>query len=93
VRPPKTTIPKTLAALPSSQYPTDFELVSGKKFLPAPLRTSPRFRLTEAKGEVAAVLLLARDCRDVVLLYRMFRINADFPAILVERVGTAFDKH
>jgi len=29
VRPPKTTIPKTLAALPKSQYPTDFVLVWG----------------------------------------------------------------
>lgn len=29
VRPPKTTIPKTLAALPSSQYATALELVSG----------------------------------------------------------------
>jgi hypothetical protein len=31
VRPPNTTIPNTLAALPRSQYATDFELVSGKK--------------------------------------------------------------
>jgi hypothetical protein len=30
VRPPKTTMPKTLAALPSSQYATLFEFVSGK---------------------------------------------------------------
>lgn len=30
VRPPKTTMPKTLTALPSSQYATDLELVSGK---------------------------------------------------------------
>jgi len=30
VRPPNTTIPKTLAALPNSQYATDFELTSGK---------------------------------------------------------------
>ena len=29
VNPPKTTIPKTLAAEPSSQYATDLELVSG----------------------------------------------------------------
>ena len=31
VNPPNTTIPKTLAALPSSQYATVFELVSGKR--------------------------------------------------------------
>lgn len=31
VRPPKTTMPKTLAALPNSQYATDFELVSGNE--------------------------------------------------------------
>ena len=30
VRPPNITIPNTLAALPSNQYATDFELVSGK---------------------------------------------------------------
>lgn len=30
VRPPNTTIPNTLAALPSSQYATPFELVLGK---------------------------------------------------------------
>jgi hypothetical protein len=30
VQPPNTTIPKTLAALPSSQYATALELVSGK---------------------------------------------------------------
>jgi hypothetical protein len=35
VRPPNTTIPKTDAALPNSQYATDFELVSGKNFLAA----------------------------------------------------------
>lgn len=33
VRPPNTTIPKTDAALPKSQYATPFELVSGKNFL------------------------------------------------------------
>lgn len=33
VRPPKTTIPKTETALPSSQYATDLELVSGKELL------------------------------------------------------------
>ena len=33
VRPPKTTIPNTLAALPSSQYATDFSLLLGKKLL------------------------------------------------------------
>lgn len=31
VRPPNTTIPNTLAALPRSQYATDFLLVLGKK--------------------------------------------------------------
>lgn len=31
VRPPKTTMPKTLAALPSSQYATALELESGKR--------------------------------------------------------------
>ena len=31
VRPPNTTIPNTLAALPRSQYATDFSLVLGKK--------------------------------------------------------------
>ena len=31
VRPPKTTIPNTLAALPSNQYPTTLLVVSGKK--------------------------------------------------------------
>ena len=30
VQPPKTTMPNTLAALPSSQYATPLELVSGK---------------------------------------------------------------
>lgn len=30
VRPPKTTIPNTLAALPSNQYATLFDVVSGK---------------------------------------------------------------
>ena len=33
VRPPKTTIPKTDAALPSNQYATGFEVVSGKNLL------------------------------------------------------------
>ena len=33
VRPPNTTIPKTLAALPNSQYATAFWLVLGKKRL------------------------------------------------------------
>jgi hypothetical protein len=33
VRPPKTTMPKTLAALPSSQYATPLELVLGKLLL------------------------------------------------------------
>lgn len=41
VRPPNTTIPKTLAALPNSQYATAFWLVLGKKrllaFAPFPL--------------------------------------------------------
>jgi hypothetical protein len=36
VRPPNTTMPNTLAALPSSQYATDLELVSGKNFLVEP---------------------------------------------------------
>lgn len=49
--------------------------------------------LSEVKGDGVAALLLARDCTDVVLLYRMLRRNADFPAILVDRVGTALDKH
>ena len=31
VRPPNTTMPNTLAALPRSQYATDFSLVVGKK--------------------------------------------------------------
>ena len=31
VRPPNTTMPKTLAALPKSQYATTFSLTSGKK--------------------------------------------------------------
>ena len=30
VKPPQTTIPKTLTALPISQYPTTLEFVSGK---------------------------------------------------------------
>lgn len=33
VRPPNTTMPKTLAALPRSQYATLLELVSGKELL------------------------------------------------------------
>lgn len=34
VRPPNTTIPKTLAALPNNQYATPFEDVCGKNRLP-----------------------------------------------------------
>lgn len=45
VRPPNTTIPKTLAALPSSQYATTLWLVLGKKrlrtFAPFPLIAPP----------------------------------------------------
>ena len=35
VRPPKTTIPNTLAALPSNQYATSLSLTSGNRFLPS----------------------------------------------------------
>ena len=45
VRPPNTTIPKTLAALPKSQYATTLWLVLGKKcllaFAPFPLIDPP----------------------------------------------------
>lgn len=51
VRPPKTTIPKTLAALPSSQYATTLSLVSGK-YAFRDLGAGPRFLLSEARGEV-----------------------------------------
>ena len=86
-------MPKTLAALPSSQYPTAFELVSGKKLLPAVLRALLTVWLGEANGEAVAALLLARDGTGVVLLYRMLRTMVNLLAILVERVGTAVDKH
>jgi hypothetical protein len=36
VRPPNTTMPKTLAALPRSQYATALELVSGKALFELP---------------------------------------------------------
>jgi len=42
VSPPKTTMPNTLAALPSSQYPTALELESGKR--DADLRCLPADR-------------------------------------------------
>lgn len=57
------------------------------------LRALPAVWLSEGKGEAVVAVLLARDEADVVLLYRMLRRTADFPAILVERVGTALDKH
>ena len=90
VRPPKTTIPKTLAALPSSQYPTAFELVSGKNFLLTVLHEVPAVWPCDGNAEAVATL---RDCRKVMLLYRVLRRNEEFPAMLVERVGTVFDKH
>jgi hypothetical protein len=48
---------------------------------------------SEANGEAVAALLLARDGTGVVLLYRMLRTMVNLLAILVERVGTAVDKH
>jgi hypothetical protein len=93
VRPPNTTIPKTLAALPRSQYPTDFELFSGKKFLPAVLRALPTIWLGDTNGEAVAAVLLVRDGMDIVLLHWMLCRITNFPAIVVERAGTVLDKH
>lgn len=50
VRPPNTTMPKTLAALPRSQYATDLSLTSGKKLF---LTLPPWIvLLREERGEV-----------------------------------------
>jgi hypothetical protein len=92
VRPPKTTIPKTLVALPRSQYATDFELVSGKNFLRAEVFTLPTFWLSEANGEGAAIVLLARD-EAAVLPYRIVRSRVDFAEILDERGVMVLDRH
>ena len=61
--------------------------------LPAVLRALPTVWLSEAKGEAVVAVLLAGDGTDLVLLYRMLRRTADFPAILVGRVGAALEKH
>jgi hypothetical protein len=81
VKPPKTTIPKTLAALPSNQYATDLELCSGKLVLdfsvfPAPIRS-----LSEARGEEPGAdkdeLLRAHGA--LLLASRTIRDEVDFP--------------
>jgi hypothetical protein len=43
-------MPKTLAALPKSQYATDLELASGKNFLLAVLSALPIDWLKDASG-------------------------------------------
>ena len=59
VKPPKTTIPKTLAALPSSQYATILSLTSGKRG--RLLEVAPMFLLKLAKGEEAIPSTLLAD--------------------------------
>lgn len=57
VRPPKMTIPKTLAALPSSQYATDLEFSSGNDELLASSLTL--LARSAASSRVGAAVLLA----------------------------------
>lgn len=73
VNPPNTTIPKTLAALPSSQYATILELVSGKPFLLEAFSAFDIVWLRELKGE--ALLVAEVDCAKAVasLLNRICR--------------------
>lgn len=77
VRPPNTTIPKTLAAEPKSQYATAFELVAGKEEVEAAVGdvrvVAPIFRPSAPSGDVvdgidvgAAAELWALDCRNAV---------------------------
>ena len=51
VSPPKTTIPKTLAALPSSQYPTILLVVAGKNAVLAFALASPNGAAPDAEPE------------------------------------------
>jgi hypothetical protein len=48
-------MPKTLAALPSSQYAADLELVSGKNFLPAAFSPLLIVWLSDVKGVALVV--------------------------------------
>lgn len=70
VSPPNTTMPKTLAALPSSQYATDLELVSGKKafFARVDLALMPIVLLSEPSGDAVpfaeGMVLCAGACVD-----------------------------
>lgn len=61
VRPPNTTIPKTLAALPNSQYATTFWLVLGKKrllaFAPFPSVDPPIDGIGVDCGSLVVVVL------------------------------------
>lgn len=80
VRPPNTTIPKTLAALPKSQYATDFELVSGKELFLNLSASSTIVLLNETRGEdeppvTEAILLLS--LRPTVLLYCLLKKNGE----------------
>lgn len=65
VKPPKTTIPNTLAALPSSQYATALSLVSGKKDLWGV--SSAITLLSSERGEEALNLdaSVTTDCEDL----------------------------
>lgn len=71
VRPPNTTIPKTLAALPSSQYATDFELVSGKELLFA---FASETCSTDGGFRVVPIVVVAGACLWVLLL--LLRLEA-----------------
>jgi hypothetical protein len=81
-------MPKTLAALPSSQYATPFEDVSGKNFLLEAFSPELIFWLNEAKG-VADAAPVVGNALAAELLNRMFRSIGVFGAHLPNRGASA----
>ena len=88
-------MPKTLAALPRSQYATDLELVSGKNFLLDALSPLLMVWLSEVNGDATGVGNAPLVCESgiAVLLYRMFGRSVDFAVHLDERGASAFAWH
>jgi hypothetical protein len=94
VRPPKTTIPKTLAADPNSQYATPFEDVFGKKPFVATTFSFSAFDivlLKEVKGEF--LIVFASGNAAALLLNRMVRLRFAFTGSLRRPKGRDCLRH
>ena len=90
VRPPNTTMPNTLAALPNNQYATPFEDVSGKNRLPEAfafcLSALEIVWLKELSGDAFLIVPGTVSCNvAALLLHRMFRDNVDLEERLIWR--------